>query len=75
MRGLARLDIAALPNAEPCTLRGVGHRHITTRLLKLMRDCEPAARRGELVRDGVRVALIGPPNAGKSTLLNHLAGR
>ncbi len=30
---------------------------------------------GELVRDGVVVALVGPVNAGKSTVLNGLAGR
>ncbi len=30
---------------------------------------------GELVRDGVKIALIGPVNAGKSTILNALAGR
>ena len=27
------------------------------------------------VRDGVRVAILGPPNAGKSSLLNLLARR
>lgn len=32
-------------------------------------------RRGEIVRDGVRLAILGPPNAGKSTLLNLLARR
>ena len=30
---------------------------------------------GETIRDGVTVSLLGPVNAGKSTLLNRLAGR
>lgn len=33
------------------------------------------ARRGERLRDGVRVAIIGAPNAGKSSLLNNIAQR
>ena len=32
-------------------------------------------RRGELVREGLFVAVVGPPNAGKSSLVNALAGR
>eukprot|EP00940_MAST-03C_sp_MAST-3C-sp2_P000495 g495.t1 len=32
-------------------------------------------RRGEILRSGARVALLGPPNAGKSSLLNRLAQR
>ncbi|MEA2755747.1 MAG: tRNA modification GTPase, partial [Aliidongia sp.] len=32
-------------------------------------------RRGEILRDGLSVALVGPPNSGKSSLLNLLAGR
>jgi tRNA modification GTPase len=33
------------------------------------------ARQGRVLRDGVTVAIIGEPNAGKSSLLNALAGR
>ena len=33
------------------------------------------ARQGQVLRDGVTVAIIGEPNAGKSSLLNALAGR
>jgi tRNA modification GTPase len=32
-------------------------------------------RRGEIVREGLRLAIVGPPNAGKSSLLNALARR
>jgi tRNA modification GTPase len=32
-------------------------------------------RKGEIVREGVRIALVGKPNAGKSSLLNCLAKR
>ncbi|MFO1079864.1 MAG: tRNA uridine-5-carboxymethylaminomethyl(34) synthesis GTPase MnmE [Reyranellaceae bacterium] len=34
-----------------------------------------ADRRGERLRDGLAIAIIGPPNAGKSSLLNLLARR
>ncbi len=33
------------------------------------------ARRGERLRDGLVVAIAGPPNAGKSTVLNRIARR
>ncbi|KAG0193826.1 mitochondrial splicing system protein [Apophysomyces sp. BC1034] len=33
------------------------------------------SRVGEIVRSGIQVAIVGPPNAGKSTFLNRLAKR
>ncbi|KAI0676751.1 tRNA modification GTPase TrmE [Trametes maxima] len=33
------------------------------------------SRRGEIMRSGIRLAIFGPPNAGKSSLLNFLAQR
>jgi tRNA modification GTPase len=38
-----------------------------------LRDARESVGRGRIVREGLRVALAGPPNAGKSSLLNALA--
>lgn len=50
---------------------------ITGRLARLRDDFHRvlANRSGERLREGLTVVLVGPPNAGKSTLLNALARR
>jgi tRNA modification GTPase len=45
------------------TLRGIVAAHLNS------------AQRGEIMREGFRVVIVGPPNAGKSSLFNALAQR
>ena len=75
LRALAHLE-AAIDFPDEDLPAGVDAE--VTREITQLRD-EIAAhlgdRRGERLRDGLHIAIIGPPNAGKSSLLNLLAQR
>jgi tRNA modification GTPase len=76
IQALARLEAAVdFPDEDlPEALQA----EVGSRIGELAAELEEALDdhgRGERVREGFKIALIGAPNAGKSSLLNRLAGR
>lgn len=68
----AEIDFADEDLVLPARDQLVGEIDIITADVQALLD---SFIRGRLMRDGVRVAIIGKPNAGKSSILNLLLGR
>ena len=58
----------------PAELETQTKQKISTLLDQILEELNDGGA-GERLRDGLRVAIVGPPNAGKSSLLNTLAAR
>ena len=75
LRTLAHLE-AAIDFPDEDLPKGIDRR-VTGEIVELAKqiDSHLADHRGERLRQGVSIAIVGPPNAGKSSLLNLLARR
>ncbi|KAJ2745452.1 mitochondrial splicing system protein [Coemansia sp. BCRC 34301] len=69
----AVIDFGEEENIEDGVADGV-HSHVEVLRKEIAAHLDDG-RRGEILRSGVALAIVGPPNSGKSTLLNRLAQR
>ncbi len=63
------------PDSEEVGLEEGSWREGLRTVKEELEDIRCRARAGARIRNGLRVALVGPPNAGKSSLLNAVSGR
>lgn len=72
-----RVEVEAMldfPEEEIDFINQYGSRDKIESIKKHLEDIIKNAKQGEILRDGLRVAIIGEANVGKSSLLNALAG-
>lgn len=72
-----RVEVEAMldfPEEEIDFINQYGSRDKIESIKKHLEDIIKNAKQGEIIRDGLRVAIIGETNVGKSSLLNALAG-
>lgn len=72
-----RVHVEAMIDFSDEPIDALGGDEVARRIAGLADDLaalEQEAERGRKLRDGLHVVIVGPPNAGKSSLLNALAG-
>jgi tRNA modification GTPase len=69
----AQIDFSDQEDVDPAGLAEAGR--LVEAAAKRIRQTLASARSGERLREGFNVVIAGPPNVGKSTLMNAIAGR
>ena len=69
----AQIDFSDVEDAESYTVSDV--RRLTSEAIERIRTMLASAQAGQRLREGINVVIAGPPNVGKSTLMNVISKR